>query len=587
MVLVRPGFAPLTHVTTMHRDETVVLPPATWKPGVQVAGAVVSEAGEPLTGVVVTVDPIPVSLAQKTGRTKEDPCVAALAEAGVTVSRTAKDGIFVLGPLPPGALVLRFSKEGFEKKVLQEVFGPHPWHRDLGRIILREKGDLHMDFDLSQVDETFPFEVTLERENPRQTLDLADQWILGEVHELKDDAPLDVELDPGTYRIVFSKQGTDIDYVQLVMVTPGENDVLLRPWPIRIYGTVSDSDGRIPDAKVLLSCSGVRSSTRTDRDGRYELAMWTAAHCGVFVTTSDGRKHIEHLDLSQAELGDSVEVLLDVPNNVVSGTVVDAEDGEPIAGAKVEMMQTLVNLESSSNVETVADDEGRFTFKGALGESASTALRAQAKGYLPATKNVAIADDVPVPEVEIKLQPSASVSGRVIGPGGEPVAGARVSCCPLGLRGRFSVSATSAADGSFELDAARNTVVFASAEGYSVGWGHAADNGGELVIRLGARPPATRIRVVNSDMDPVSGIFVTFSVPGLGILPVDLLGTDAILNSQRPVTDANGVVMCSALPPGVYRAWLVNPAGQTVEIGVVPFPSPGEVTVHVPEPRDD
>jgi len=134
---------------------------------------------------------------------------------------------------------------------------------------------------------------------------------------------------------------------------------------------------------------------------------------------------------------------------------------------------------------------------------------------------------------------------------------------------------------------AREGLQVPGAEGYSVGWSRAGGDGGELIVRLGARLSPTRLRVLNANRDPVPGVFVTFSVPGVGVLPMSALGDDALLNGTRPVTDTDGVVMSSALPPGVYRAWLITPAGQAVEGGIAGFPSPGEITLHIPEGPDD
>ncbi len=56
------------------------------------------------------------------------------------------------------------------------------------------------------------------------------------------------------------------------------------------------------------------------------------------------------------------------------------------------------------------------------------------------------------------------------------------------------------------------------------------------------------------------------------------------MNRQRPRTDEGGYLTTASLPVGLYRVWLLSGPSPPVEMGVLPVPASGEVTLHMPAP---
>jgi len=90
------------------------------------------------------------------------------------------------------------------------------------------------------------------------------------------------------------------------------------------------------------------------------------------------------------------------------------------------------------------------------------------------------------------------------------------------------------------------------------------------------------LRLLDADGDPVEGAALVFSTPAAGFLPRGFLWLDARLNGAQAGTDGSGRLVTAALPAGLYRVWLLGPGGATKELGALPVPMSGELTLHLP-----
>lgn len=186
-------------------------------------------------------------------------------------------------------------------------------------------------------------------------------------------------------------------------------------------------------------------------------------------------------------------------------------------------------------------------------------------------------------EVRIELQAAEGVSGRVLGAGGELVAGAVVGCCAASPGGSLTVESETDPLGEFRLETAPGVVVLAAAAHYALGWAQAAAPGQTTDIRLAPRSNPVSLRVLDAGGEPVKGVSLVYSTEGAGFLPGGLLWVDARLNGARVQTDESGLLVTAALPPGLYRVWYLGSGSVPRELGALPVPMSGELALHLPE----
>ncbi len=577
LALVRDGQAPLTFRIALAPAGRAEITVPAWPPGVRLAGSVRSEDGEPLaaSASLVTVSPEPEPGAPP------DPCRLVLSEGGVTAMTADPNGAFALGPIPAGAFLLTVTAPGYADFSEKLVLAGEPYERELDAVMLRAVARLELTLDLSQVDDQPPFAIVVERANLDPHPYQRDDWQEVAKTVLRDQPELGFTLAPGLHRVVFTKEDTDIHSVTTLMLAPGTNFVVLRPVPITVEGRVSDHKGPIEDARVRVVCNGNPTTVRTSEEGRYELHLWTATGCAVFVATPDKRRYATSLDLTTVDLGDRIEKSIEVPDNTIEGTVVDAATGDPIEKARVSLRESVPGEEAQGSRPAKSDEKGHFEFKGVRSkEDARAVVSASADGYLPGSQEVEGEEDGPPPDVRLELHKADRITGRVVGAGGEPVAGAMVGCCAVDPSGGLEVTADTDGRGEFTLDAAPGATIFAAARGYTIGWAQAGAK--DVVVRLAPRGAPAQVRLVDAEREPVPGVALTFSSPEAGLIPSGALANDFATNGQTTHTNADGVLTTSALPAGLYRVWLLSPVAVPVELGVLPVPASGEVTLHVP-----
>jgi carboxypeptidase family protein len=121
----------------------------------------------------------------------------------------------------------------------------------------------------------------------------------------------------------------------------------------------------------------------------------------------------------------------------ISGTVVDALSGQPVARAQVSID---LQSERDSTLATTTGDDGRFAFENLA--AGTYALSARRKGYLnQAYKQheffstaIIVGPDLHSEDLRFELRPDASVSGQVFDERNEPVRNAQVMLLCQGLR---------------------------------------------------------------------------------------------------------------------------------------------------------
>jgi len=325
------------------------------------------------------------------------------------------------------------------------------------------------------------------------------------------------------YKVTVDPAGTDL------------GDVVLEPG-VTVAGTVVDPDGNpVAGAQVM--------ATRT-------------AEAPVFspTVTADEKGHFEVPDLdgkgelylqAQAEgwvPAPPVKVVLPPDGEVevpvrhersLSGRVVAKGSGEPLAGARVmaSVIQTMTipgmgvaKTYVSAGDATTAGDGG---FRIGHLAPGPLSLTISARGYQKAKRQVDIPEDTEPAPLLIELEKGAELRGRVLGPDGAPVAGARVQ-----TMGRPFQETQSGPDGDFVLDGlppGTYEVQATTSDLHGSGTG-TAGSGEELVIRM-QRPRRILGHVTGPEGEPVAGVRI--QVWGATRIPPAETGPDGSFTVEK------------------------------------------------------
>jgi protocatechuate 3,4-dioxygenase beta subunit len=185
-------------------------------------------------------------------------------------------------------------------------------------------------------------------------------------------------------------------------------DIALRAGGVEITGVVSDlTGGPIEKARVSSQGSGFRSSaasvmTETAADGTFSL--WVAP--GGLTVSASAEGYADEQEWTYAP--GKVELLL-TPESAVSGTVVDAGSGEPIAGARV----SVGNSEWGSDGGTFSDEKGAFRVA-RLTPGRYTATARTDHGYGRSDGSTLVGLGQSVDGVVVKLHAAVRVEGKVM-----------------------------------------------------------------------------------------------------------------------------------------------------------------------------
>lgn len=226
--------------------------------------------------------------------------------------------------------------------------------------------------------------------------------------------------------------------------------------PLRLEGQVIDRDENpVGGAIVAIDTNPPRTVT-TDADGSFVFDHLIGRDYKLEARADDGYAGPVYLRLAE----DTEPVILRIgPGASVTVEVRDADSGDPIAGAEVELRSTL-------SWTATTDGNGIARLTGVGGSGFEMSLRASARGYAPELRRVSPSPGDDRREL-MSLHRGASVSGRAVSTDGTPIAGARVLAVstsepfPLaeprrdgvitGKRGEWSVAAVAAGSYRFVL----------------------------------------------------------------------------------------------------------------------------------------
>ena len=227
---------------------------------------------------------------------------------------------------------------------------------------------------------------------------------------------------------------SSVGMVQFGEDAPSAEIRLSGPHPIGLR--VVEPEGR-PIAGAIATVDeigpGDRGNTkaswigRTDPDGRVAYPSGPAE--GEVRFRIDRKPYLSALGVTVPAGAEDAEVVLRYPPRV-SGTVIDAATGAPIDDFTV--TYGVVGSVASGDYrwrtpEAKLGSGGRFdeVFDIFFDTDSLLALKVEAEGYAPAvTEPFRVADAVV--ERDVRLSPSDPVTGTILGPDGEPVAGAEV-----------------------------------------------------------------------------------------------------------------------------------------------------------------
>ncbi len=231
---------------------------------------------------------------------------------------------------------------------------------------------------------------------------------------------------------------------------PSDTVRIVIPEPLTVVGTVTDAKTRnpVPGADVLATGGRSFGAVRADGDGKFRLEGLAASE-GVRLSVkapgyAPGTKPVPKG--AKDEVTVNVELTAGL---TITGRVVAAKDGAPVAGASVFVFAGMGDFEMGGAPKATTDADGRFSLPGispegnrglgsvevameAAGGGArrtrpSATLHVQARGFVQTKKTTVelVAGEDPK-GIEIRLDPAARVTGRVVDPAGKGVEGAEV-----------------------------------------------------------------------------------------------------------------------------------------------------------------
>lgn len=212
-----------------------------------------------------------------------------------------------------------------------------------------------------------------------------------------------------------------------------------------LHGIIRDASGG-PIAKARVGVTPGGEGVLSDDDGKYEVCV-PVGDSGVWVD-ADGYARARDRIAAYGRVRRDFEL---VPEAIVVGRVIYANDKAPVAGARVTLMSERSMTGENTWESATADDDGQFRIDGLLpGRYMLTA-----KGEHVATREPArVIAEVGTPgQALCEVAPTLVIAGKLVEKGtAKPIGGSQVSVYSTEIEQVEPASARTQDDGSFELE---------------------------------------------------------------------------------------------------------------------------------------
>jgi len=224
---------------------------------------------------------------------------------------------------------------------------------------------------------------------------------------------------------------------------PDQLRLVLHACDAALSGTVRDSSGgAIAKARVALPLGG---GSEADDDGRYELCIPVGDDHLVEVS-ADGYATASARISAYGRVQRDFQL---VPEAIVAGRAIRADDKRPVAGAMIELTATRTDYHERALL-AVADDDGRFRIEGAA--PGRYQLHASADRLVTRDELDVFAEVGNEEPVTAELTATLAIAGKVVEKGtGTPIGSARISVYGEHTI-RHTPEAFTGSDGTFEID---------------------------------------------------------------------------------------------------------------------------------------
>lgn len=250
------------------------------------------------------------------------------------------------------------------------------------------------------------------------------------------DEPLKVSLQgrverqgvpPGSYEAVLTDSDGTTFLDEDFEVTPASQTLVLETNLVAVTGHVTLADKPLAADIYFGGRHGSRTANpmHSDEEGQYSGVVsregkWTVA---VEAANPPVKRQLRNVDVKVSPSLGKAEVDLSLPDNKLTGTVVD-EDGKPVGKAHI----TLTNLDAADHETAASGDDGTFELSGlAPGHVAVSAWDDTPDGPRNSEETrLELKETGSAPDIKLVLVREVELEIHLVGEGGEPVAGALV-----------------------------------------------------------------------------------------------------------------------------------------------------------------
>jgi hypothetical protein len=353
-------------------------------------------------------------------------------------------------------------------------------------------------------------------------------------------------LEPGTYTVeVEGARGVLRREADIVVEGGFKALAEIEIAPVMLNGTVLKGRKPVTGAKVKVG----EVEAVTKEDGQFQIQLWSGGSY-LLLTFPPGAPVpvVENLEIPADE--DNIVHDISLPGSSVKGKVSDAKTGEPVPNVKLAYSDSVDPSTPDHmhfNMETSTDQQGTYVIENLKAEPID--ISASAAGYSTELRQAVMPSDEST-SVDIAMSPGQRLKGRVVGAGGEGVAGAFVGLGVAPGSRFFEHNTSTKADGTFVFDdvAKGQQLVVTSACGYRLDVRTAPDDDSEMLVSLAPSSP-TRLHVKTSAGKPLANTVLAYYFAG-SLLPTLNVAETVGHCGFSTTTTAAGDIQIDFLPLG-------------------------------------